>query len=48
MQGTFSQTPTEELFPWHKPAIQQLVVNFDTRNSTGSGPDGLTVEAFPE
>lgn len=44
MELTQSQTPTEARLPWHKPEVQQLVVNFDTKNSAGSGPDGLTIE----
>jgi hypothetical protein len=44
MENTLQQTPAEEPLAWHKPEVQKLVVNFDTKNSIGSGPDGLTVE----
>jgi hypothetical protein len=44
MESTLSQAHAEERLPWHKPEMQHLVVVFDTKNTTGSGPDGLTVE----
>ena len=44
METTVDQTTAEDRLPWHKPEVQHLVVNFDTKSSTGSGPDGLTVE----
>jgi hypothetical protein len=44
MEIKHTETQIEELLPWHKPEVQRLVVVQDTKDSTGSGPDGLTVE----
>lgn len=35
-----NEPSTEERLPWHKPEIERLNVTLDTRNLTGSGPDG--------
>ena len=39
MENTLSQTPSQDLLPWHKPEVQQLVVSIDTRIRVGSGED---------
>lgn len=37
-----TQPDAEERLAWHKPEVQRLVINLDTGNFTGSGPDGET------
>lgn len=34
-----AEPKTEERLPWHKPAVERLVVSLDTRTGTGSGTD---------
>jgi len=33
------KTEAVDRLPWRKPQVRRLVVNADTKNSPGSGPD---------
>ena len=44
MENMPKQTPAVERLPWHKPEVQRLVVNLDTRDAIGSGVDLLNEE----
>jgi hypothetical protein len=39
MEAIANETLIEERLPWHKPEVQLLVINIDTRTGGGSGID---------
>jgi hypothetical protein len=48
MEFITSEPNTEERLPWHKPEVQQLVINLDTGRKAGSIADGDFVEGRGE